>query len=424
MLVYLKINIALAVFYIFYQLLFRKDTFFVWRRVLLLAIPLTAAVLPFVDLQTFIRPESPVAELGGYYQLLLPEAQAQAPNPESGTTWSTFAGKALQGLLAAGWITLSIRFVGQLIRISLLARNCRKTKLKGIDVFLLPVYAGPFSFFNRIFIYPAAHSEQETEEILWHEKTHITQYHSFDMLLAELTVIFCWINPFAWLWKRELQDNLEYLADHNVLHHGFDSKSYQYHLVGLSTQKAAAHLYTNFNVLSLKNRIRMMNRKPTQAIKRWKYLAFLPLTALLAFCNQPKEQVETAEPVSETVAPASDNTEATAETSQVSDSTVFTVVEIMPEFPGGMHALMDYIAKNIKYPAEAQQQGQQGRVICAMTITSDGSIRDVEVLRGVTPVLDQEAVRVIQSMPKWTPGKQRGKAVAVRYTIPVMFKLQ
>ncbi len=107
------------------------------------------------------------------------------------------------------------------------------------------------------------------------------------------------------------------------------------------------------------------------------------------------------------------------------EQTIFEVVEEMPEFPnGGQAGLMQYLAKNIKYPTIAQENGTQGRVVCQFVVNKDGSIVDVKVLRGVDPYLDKEAVRVISTMPKWKPGKQRGKPVRVKYTVPVMFRLQ
>ena len=103
---------------------------------------------------------------------------------------------------------------------------------------------------------------------------------------------------------------------------------------------------------------------------------------------------------------------------------VFDMVEQMPQFPGGQAEMMQFISKNMKYPTIAQENGTQGRVTCQFVVGADGKVRDVKVLRGVDPYLDKEAVRVIMSMPKWIPGKQNGKAVSVKYTIPVMFRLQ
>jgi len=106
------------------------------------------------------------------------------------------------------------------------------------------------------------------------------------------------------------------------------------------------------------------------------------------------------------------------------DQVVFQVVEKMPTFPGGDAALFKFLGDNVKYPVIAQENGVQGRVICQFVVNKDGSIVDVEVVRSVDPSLDKEAIRVIKSMPKWSPGQQRGKPVRVKYTLPVNFKLQ
>ena len=129
--------------------------------------------------------------------------------------------------------------------------------------------------------------------------------------------------------------------------------------------------------------------------------------------EETKEEVVIAPPVEE-VKPVEEEEEV-----------VFVVVETMPEFPGGQAALFKYLSENVKYPVIAQENGIQGRVICQFVVNKDGSIVDVEVVRsGGDASLDKEAVRVIKSMPKWKPGKQRGKAVRVKYTVPVNFKLQ
>ena len=102
---------------------------------------------------------------------------------------------------------------------------------------------------------------------------------------------------------------------------------------------------------------------------------------------------------------------------------VFDVVEVMPQFPGGQIAMLKYIMENIKYPEQAMKEGIQGRVAVRFIVEKDGSISDVKPILSVHPLLNKEAVRVVESMPKWTPGKQNGKPVRVRFNVPVMFKL-
>lgn len=102
---------------------------------------------------------------------------------------------------------------------------------------------------------------------------------------------------------------------------------------------------------------------------------------------------------------------------------VFDVVEQMPEYPGGMQALFEYLSQNVKYPEDAKQQKIEGRVIATFVVETDGSISNVEVVKPAFPSLDAEAVRVLSGMPKWTPGKQSGKVVRVKYTVPISFNL-
>ena len=137
--------------------------------------------------------------------------------------------------------------------------------------------------------------------------------------------------------------------------------------------------------------------------------------------------------VEESTIQASDDTQAAVEVKytpvevdeeEVEEQQIFQVVEEMPEFPGGMGECMKFLGKNIKYPTISQENGVQGRVIVQFVVNRDGSIVDPVVVRGVDPYLDKEALRVIKMMPKWTPGKQRNKPVRVKYTVPVMFRLQ
>ena len=109
---------------------------------------------------------------------------------------------------------------------------------------------------------------------------------------------------------------------------------------------------------------------------------------------------------------------------RVDENGIHMVCEEMPEFTGGMRECMNFLSKNIKYPTTAQENGIQGRVIVQFVVNTDGSIVEPKVVRGVDPELDAEALRVISIMPKWKPGKQKGEAVRVKYTIPVMFRLQ
>ena len=432
MLIYLlKANLLLAALYALYRLMLHRDTFFAWRRTTLLGIIAVSLLAPMPALHgwTDIIP--------GHVANGMTAAEAWLPEfivSPQGTEAEGHRNFWLQGLAityAAGALLLLGRMLVQLLAIVRLSRRCPATTIGGTRVRLLPRGEAPFSFFRLIFVCPEAHSPQELDEILAHEQTHARQVHSADVLVAELACTLCWFNPAAWLLRRDVRNNLEYLADHHVLASGFDARAYQYHLLGLAYPKAAATIYNNFNVLPLKERIKMMNKRKTRNIGRLKYLLFLPVATLLAAAcsgnqkqEQPAEQPaqeQTATPtkeadMEEVVVVAYDDNKVEGE--------VLDLAEVAPEFPGGIPALMKFLAQNVKYPTDAQKTGKQGRVIAQFVVTTDGSVADVKIIRGIDASLDQEAIRVIKAMPQWKPGTQDGQPVNVRYTLPVVFKLQ
>lgn len=401
----LKVNLALLVCYAVYRLLFARDTFFQLRRFLLLSFFGIALLYPLVDLLGGFAGQEPVQRIAVLYSAWLPEVHVRAAG-ESGWHFVDILNPVCLALCAGGWAALSLRFLVRLVGVAVLARRCPKVRVRNVGVRLLDRADGPFSFFRLIFLRPSSHSDSELDEILLHEETHVRQMHSIDVLVAELLVIFCWMNPVAWLLRREVRDNLEYLADRQVISRGFDSRRYQYHLLGLAYHPAAATLYNNFNVLSLKNRILMMNMKRTKGIGRAKYLVALPLAAAFIAVNQVDALARVvAEPAPRVL----------------QQDKVYKVVDHMPEFPGGIEGILGYIARNVKYPEEVRKEGVKGTVICEFVVNTDGSLSDIKVLRGVDPRLDAEAVRVIESMPTWTPGRNGDQAVPTLYTLPIRF---
>ena len=247
MVYFLKINVAIALFYAFYRLFFYKDTFFAWRRTALLCFFAVSAAVPLLNIQHWIVQQEPMAAMADLYATVVLPELTLTPQPE--TDWQQLT---VDGIVITYWLVaflLAVRFFAQLVGIFRLARRCPTQKIDGTNVHLLPRAEGPFSFFRWIFVCPEAHTNEELNEILTHERTHARQWHSIDVLVGELACIVCWFNPFAWLMKREIRTNLEYMADEKVLETGHDSRTYQYHLLGLSHHKAAATIYNSFNVL-------------------------------------------------------------------------------------------------------------------------------------------------------------------------------
>ena len=423
---FLKINVAIALFYAFYRLFFHKDTFFHWRRMALLCFFAISLLYPLLNIQGWIKAHEPMVAMADLYATILLPEQLVTPTQETVINWQEVIMQFAKIIYWSGMLLLTARFFIQLGSIIRLHFQCSKSNIQGVRVHLLKKETGPFSFFHWIFIHPQSHTKSEISEIITHEETHARQYHSVDVLFSEIVCIFCWFNPFIWLMKREVRGNLEYMADHRVLETGHDSKSYQYHLLGLAHHKAAANLSNSFNVLPLKNRIKMMNKRRTKEIGRTKYLMFLPLAAILMIVSNIEMVARTTEKFAKEITLPQGTKEKEVTKTQIKsvpDSVVFLVVEEMPDFPGGMKALMDYLSENVKYPAEAHAIGAQGRVIVSVTVKKDGSIADTKVERSVNPYLDKEAMRVIAAMPKWKPGKQRGEAVNVKFTVPVAFRL-
>ena len=421
----LKVNVAFVLFYAFYRLFFYKDTFFKLRRAILLAFFGLALFYPLLNIQDWVRQQEPIADVIYMYSAMLPEATAKADAAVSVDWYGWLLGSL--GFIYWGIVAfLCGRFLVQLSSILWLAHTSERVVIHKTPVYALRKAAGPFSFFRMVFLHPESHSDKETDEILTHECTHVSQWHSIDVILSEMMCMACWFNPFVWLLKREVRHNLEYLADNTVIQSGYDSKSYQYHLLGLAHHQSVTTLYNSFNVLHLKNRIMMMNKKRSPGIVRTKYLIFIPLVGILMLLSNIEAvarltvRLANEATVSNAMVTATD----VSSKSREMNEQVFTVVEKMPSFPGGDSELLKYIATNIKYPKESQDNGEQGRVICSFIVGRDGSVNNPEVLRGVTPLLNEEAVRVINTMPRWNPGMQRGKAVAVKYTVPITFRLK
>lgn len=358
----IQVNVALALFYGIYRWMFAKDTFFHIRRFLLWSFWLVAISFPFWNEWLWIQEPAQVMRnvLPVENWVTLPNVLVVADHPAA--THGRFSWWMLYGLVTS---LLFLRFFFRIGSLVYLYIRTDRQVVGDMTICRLKSPGGPFSFFRWIFVYPPSHSESEWREILIHEQTHAHQCHSLDILFAECMTCLLWFNPFVWLLRKEIRDNLEYLADDSVLHAGCDRKCYQYHLLGLSTSRqAAAHLYSNFNVSSLKNRIRMMNKQPSKRIEQVKLLVLLPLMALLLTFS------------------------------------------------------------NCNTPSAKQTDGNGNVKISAVVVDKEGNIKQVKVERGVDPALDAEALRVVKAMPKWIPGKQKGKAVAVRYILPVQFRLQ
>ena len=475
----LKLNLALIVLFGFYKLMFSGDTFFALRRATLIGMCLVAMLVPGLNCSYWINKSVGMVSMANEYAAIVLPAVTVTPGGGGAIGWETTA-MTIYTMVACLFL---LRFFWQLVSIVRLRSKCRTTDINGTKVYLLESDEGPFSFFNWIFINPTKHNRQETDEIMTHELAHCRQLHSVDILFTELFAIVFWANPFVWLLKREVRLNLEYLADNNVLAGGTDSKKYQYHLLGLAYRKNVATISNNFNVLPLKKRIKMMNKKRTKRIAKVKYALYIPLAAALlvvsnietvardianvakampmakasvkqekmvdlSFSNKATVAVESRKNVQSTEAierkdnkmeVQADNRNSEMSAQKVEETTevaneesvekgpkkspkkVYEHIENMPTFNGNLN---QWLLQNMKYPVEAMNKKEQGKVIVQFIVSENGEVSEPKIIRSVSPALDKEACRIVLAMPKWNPGKLKGKPVAVRYMLPITFRLQ
>jgi len=466
----LKSSVCLAIFYLFYRLLLARETFHRFNRFSLLGILLLSCLLPLVEVS--VKQETEVHQTMLTLEQLLMMADAVNAT-EAGARAETATVIWIQVALLvylAGIVFFAFRNVYSLVRLLMLLKSGKKEDIgsylpgrkERVTLIVHNCDIAPFSWMGYIVI-SRKDLEENGREILIHELAHIHNRHSWDLLVADVCIFFQWFNPASWLLKQELQNIHEFEADETVIKEGVDAKQYQLLLIKKAVGTRLYSMANSFNHSKLKKRITMMLKEKSSPWARLKYLYVLPVAAIAVTAFARPEVSETVEEISavkvndltaivetkvaessgqllpvQSVPKDSVNRKSKVAVQQMDElvvvgyaskdsvkdrEPVFNVVEQMPSFPGGMEALMQYLAKNMRYPVEAQKNKVQGRVVVGFIVSKDGDIKKAHILRGVDPELDAEAIRVIESMPRWMPGMQRGKAVAVSYTLPVMFRL-
>ena len=407
----LKVNAGIILFYACYKLFCQWDTFFAWRRTALLVILAFSLTYPLLDINDWMKEQAIVYELTEYTSFI-PLVSQDILSTDTHASGITNLQTWMMYIYAAGIILLSIRFLIQIISILRMRQKGETIYLGNQKIINIPQPIAPFSFFQWIFIHAPQLKQENYQDILTHEQTHANQHHSIDVVLSEIVCIVCWFNPFVWLLKNEIRLNLEYLADKKATEGMNNHKQYQYHLLEVALANQTTNLYNYFNVLQLKKRIIMMNKKRTRMTGRIKYALFAPLAIALLLASN----------ISCTSSDV-DSTPASTPAMEVDENHVFEIVEEGAEFPDGMAACLKWMMENLDYPTAASEAGIQGRVYVSFVVQKDGSLTDIKIARGVHPTLDEEAIRVVKKMPKWKPGRQNGKNVNVRATVPVNFKL-
>ena len=444
-----KVAVCLALFYLFHKLLMSRDTFHTFNRFAILSMMLLSLVLPLVHL-------SFGSEAGiNRGTVALEGLVAQTVVDDGGN--GVGEGLSLTQVLLAAYVLGVVLFIGKaLLSVGSLLRLIGRARCvevrNGIRIYTMQGDISPFSWFRYI-IMSEKDWQENRREIVLHEMAHIRRCHSMDVALCNMMIVFQWYNPAAWLLKRELQTVHEYEADEAVLSAGVDAIHYQMLLIRKAVGERLFSMANNLNHNSLKKRITMMKIKRTNPVQKAKIAFVLPLAAMTvaAFASQKVENLsEKVEQESEAFSSVSDNpvVRAVGETARVAvvkvqedkaleeasslsmaSDTAETksgkefpcIPETFPQFPGGHIALVEYLSKSIKFPKEKEKENVRARVVASFTVDKDGSITDAKIVRSQGEAFDNEALRVINGMPKWIPGTQNGKAVSVKYTLPITF---
>lgn len=444
-----KVAVCLALFYLFHKLLMSRDTFHTFNRFAILSMMLLSLVLPIVHLSL----DSETGINRGTVALEGLVAQTVVADGGNGVG----EGLTLTQVLLAAYVLGVVLFVGKaLLSVGSLLRLIRRARCvevrNGIRIYTMQGDISPFSWFRYI-IMSEKDWQENRREIVLHEMAHIRRCHSMDVAVCNMMIVFQWYNPAAWLLKRELQTVHEYEADEAVLSAGVDATHYQMLLIRKAVGERLFSMANNLNHNSLKKRITMMKIKRTNPVQKAKIAFVLPLAAMTvaAFASQKVENLsEKVEQESEAFSSVSDNpvVRAVDETARVAavkvqeekaleevssmamaKDTAETksgkefpcIPETFPQFPGGHVALFEYLSKNIKFPKSKENEDVKVRVVTTFTVEKDGSITDAKIVRSQGEAFDNEALRVINGMPKWIPGMQNGKAVSVKYILPITF---
>jgi len=415
-----KINLAIILFYFIYRIIFQQDTFFAWKRILLLSMVVFAFIYPMFDLSGWFVNSANFDKINSLATISIDTAMINFSIAE---TQKTISFTEIVLLIAkiiyfSGVIFIFLKIFGQIFSVLNIFKNSERQNIFQNQVLVSENINAPFSFFGKIVFNPKNYSESEINEILLHENSHVRQLHSFDTMIAEILCAFAWFNPFAWLLKKEIRLNLEFLADKNVVSAGCELQNYQFNLLKISCQNKTK-ITNNFNFSPIKKRIIMLKKNQTKSAGVLKYALLLPIFAILFGVNQgimSQNQKNTHDPTFLTF-------EQWKEKIKVAEN-----VDVLPQFAGGEKALYKFIADNFQQPQEDINiiyTEMKGIVPITFTVDVDGTIKNIQSFpvnflhRNFVSINgavikwseEEEAVRVASVMPKWEPAMLNGKPV-------------
>lgn len=414
---FVQINLFLIIFYAIYWLFLRKETFHQVNRFYLLASSILSVMLPFSDLSS-VKTWAVTGEIQSLiYAYNLPELVV-SQNTDHKLNW----------VLIISILYLTI--------VALLFLKLAFGVARAYAIIQSPSFkeSNAFSFFGIIKIDKKL---PHFRTIRAHERVHTIQLHFLDLFFFELLNVVFWCNPVVYLYKFTIKNLHEFLADQEASRTLPSVADYATLLLSKQFKIAPEHLFVQqFHKKStLKIRIQMLlkGKSNNWAILKYGVVAPILFMAVLVSSvscsdnsvNEPVEidilkEEKVGIPPPPPPAPPIDVADAAL---KIQKREIFTAVEQNPEFVGGQAKMYQYLGENIKYPDDAQRANISGRVFVKFVVEDDGSIGDVNVMKGIGFGCDEEAIRVVKSMPKWKPGVQNGKNVRVYYNMPIVYKL-
>jgi TonB family protein len=440
-----KVAVLIVVFYMFYRLMLAHETFHRVNRLVLLTTALASFLLPLCvfTMHKTVMVDYDYSQFG---ELTMNESVVSAMPTDNQP--SVILTTVLPVLFIIGMLATLVHTLISLIRIQLLIHRSEKHPQEDGTVICVTgnTTLSPFSWMHYI-VMNCSDYEAHDAAILAHERGHIRLGHSWDLLFVDLLTALQWFNPAMWMLRSDLRAIHEYEADSEVLSLGINARQYQYLLISKAAGIGGYSLANGISHSTLKNRINMMLHKKSNRTSLLKLFALVPIVGITLALNArtvndyvydgPQKQnpvkkgkknttikvgtqeIKVTEDQKDDKTPKVTTWNVVEEEQNATDDKVFDVVENMPQFNGGMGALMQYLSHNIHYPEESDVQG---RVIVSFVIGKDGSISNAQVVKSLHPSFDAEALRIINNMPKWIPGTQNGKPVNVKYAVPISFR--
>ena len=409
----IKSAMALALLYACIIPLLEKETFHRLNRILILGCLIMSFAIPLVHFTGGTNPTVDMVRQA----VQLPEVLINGDAKEL-SVWSW--ADIMTYIYIIGAVAIFLITVVQTVRLTRQLRQCEHiTDNRGNTIVLTDCATSPFCLFHYIVMSRDDYANNRSF-ILTHEQEHIRLRHYIDLIILQIATIIQWFNPFVWLIGKNLKAIHEFEVDEAVLNKGINATQYQQFLVVKAVGNRLQPFANNLNKESLKRRIIMMNQKKSNRWMMLKALFVIPVATLAVsvFANT-SDMSSMAKAANTTTNSISTNNMQTKQ----SDSKVFVAVEVMPQFKGGNKALMEYLMMNVKYPESAAKAKQQGRAVVGFVVRKDGTVSDVYIVKSTGyDVLDNEAMRVVKSMPAWEPGKQKGKPVDVKYFVPITFR--